>query len=500
MAAGVSGAVQWLLHGARVRLGVAAGKLKATGSMLGEGAVAVGDSIGKALNPLGVGPLMADPTPTVLPAAAGVLDASRPLGLMQAWRAAQANDPSLRAAQAAAAAGRERVPQAQSQLLPSIQLGASRFRNFSDRESQDFLGQAQTISERYFSDNTTLSFRQPLFRQQQQAALRQSRHLVQEVEASLQRERQNLAVKVAGAYFETMLARDQVGLVASQKTFLLAQMDAAQKSFERGTGTRTDVDETRARLDLNRAQELEALQQVDLARRQLQSLVNRPFGEIARLDPQRLSLAPPTPASVDEWIARALESSPEILAIKAQRLAAREEIVKARAGHLPTLDLVAQVQRSRSENANSPQTGYTNNSIGLQFNMPLFSGGYQTSVERQTLAEHERLGELLEALQLDLGVRVHREFRGVTEGISRIHALEVAVRSADVAVDSARKSFTAGTRTTLDVLNAEQQRVQVLRDLAQARYMTLMSMVRLQALTGGVDETSMALVAAATEP
>jgi TolC family type I secretion outer membrane protein len=477
---------------------VAAEKLKATGSMLGAGASAVGDGLGKALNPLGIGPLMTDPAPTVLPAASGTLDSARDLSLMQAWRAALANDPTLRAAQAAAAAGRERVPQAQSQLLPSVQLGASRFMNFSDRNSLNFLGQPQTTSENYFSDNTTLSFRQPLFRQQQQAQLRQSRHVVQDVEATLQRETQNLAVRVAGAYFETMLARDQVALVAAQKTFLLAQMDAAQKSLERGTGTRTDVDETRARLDLNRAQELEALQQVDLARRQLQSLVNRPFGEIARLDPSRLNLSAPVPASVDEWIQRALESSPELLSVKAQRNAAREEIVKSRAGHLPTLDLMVQVQRSRSENANSPQTGYTNNSIGLQFNMPLFSGGYQSSVERQSLAEYERLGELLEALKLDLGVRVHKEFRGVTEGISRIQALEVAARSADVAVDSARKSFTAGTRTSLDVLNAEQQRVQVLRDLAQARYMMLMSTVRLQALTGGVDEESMARMAVAT--
>jgi outer membrane protein/protease secretion system outer membrane protein len=103
----------------------------------------------------------------------------------------------------------------------------------------------------------------------------------------------------------------------------------------------------------------------------------------------------------------------------------------------------------------------------------------------------------MEALRLDLGIRVHREHRGITEGIARVRALEVAVRSADVAVDSARKSVQAGTRTVVDVLNAEQQRMQVLRDLAQARYMTLMATVKLEALAGRVDEGLMARVGVA---
>jgi outer membrane protein/protease secretion system outer membrane protein len=95
---------------------------------------------------------------------------------------------------------------------------------------------------------------------------------------------------------------------------------------------------------------------------------------------------------------------------------------------------------------------------------------------------------------------VHREHRGITEGIARVRALDVAVRSADVAVDSARKSVVGGTRTVVDVLNAEQQRMQVLRDLAQARYVTLMATVKLEALAGRVDEGLMARVGAALGP
>ena len=103
---------------------------------------------------------------------------------------------------------------------------------------------------------------------------------------------------------------------------------------------------------------------------------------------------------------------------------------------------------------------------------------------RQAVAAHERAREMLEALRRDLGVRVHREFRGVTEGVLRIRALEQAVRSAELAVESNRKSFLAGSRTTLDVLNAEQQKTLALRDLAQARYLYLVSRLRLQSLAG----------------
>ena len=451
---------------------------------------------GKSLNESGAGTPRWQPAPVQPPADAQV-DAARPLGLLQTWQAAIVNDPSLRAARAAAAAGRERLPQAQSQLRPSLQFSASRFKNDSERDSTNFLGQPQTTNERYFSQNETLTLRQPLVRQQQEAGLRQAGYLVQDAEAVLARETQNLGVRVAGVYLEAMLSRDQLALVLAQQSFLTTQLDAARKGLAAGFGTRTDVDEVQARLDLNRAQELEARQQVDLSRRQVQALVNRPVGELARLDPARLNLQAPVPASVEEWVALAVASSPEVRSLQAQREAAREEMAKARAGHLPTLDLVAQLQRSRSENFNAPQSGYVNGSVGLQLNVPIYQGGYVDSVSRQAQAEYLRAGELIDALRLDLGIRVHKEYRGVTEGIARVRALEVAVRSADVAVDSARKSVIGGTRTVVDVLNAEQQRMQVLRDLAQARYMTLMATVKLEALAGRVDEGLMARVGTA---
>jgi outer membrane protein TolC len=180
--------------------------------------------------------------------------------------------------------------------------------------------------------------------------------------------------------------------------------------------------------------------------------------------------------------------------LKAQTEVAHQEVKKAGSGHYPTLDAVAQWSRSESENVLNFQSGYTNAAIGLQLNIPIYSGGYVSSTVRQALAGQEHAAQALEAGRRDLGVRVYKEFRGVTENIPRIKALELALRSADQLVLSSRKSFQAGSRTVMDVLNAEQQRMLVLRDLAQARYMYLISRIRLLALVGAADVQALAAI------
>lgn len=188
---------------------------------------------------------------------------------------------------------------------------------------------------------------------------------------------------------------------------------------------------------------------------------------------------------MEDWIEQAELNSPELRSLGAQLEAARHELEKAQAGHYPTLDAIAQWSRNDSDTITSIKTRYSNRSIGLQLNIPLYSGGHVSSTVRQAHAGRQRAEEDLEALRRDLGVRLHREFRGVTEGVLRVKALEQAVRSAEQVVISNRRSFEAGSRTLPDVLNAEQQKVSAQRDLAQARFVYLMSRIRLQALSGG---------------
>ena len=422
------------------------------------------------------------------------------LDLRQAYEAAYENDATIRAARAGAQASREKLPQARAQQRPNVSLNASRNHNDLTSETQNSQGKPVRSENQYYSGNQSLSVRQPLYRPYVSALVRQAQAQVEEADAALERDEQTLVTRVGEAYFDALLAQDQVLLIEAQKTTYTTQLDAARKGLQAGTGTRTDIDEAQARLDMTLAQELEALQHVEFTRRRLESLMGRPVDVLASLDVQRFNPTAPIPGLVEDWVERAEQANPELQSLRAQLDAAGMEVEKAQAGHKPTLDAVAQWSRSSSDSVTNVNSRYDNKTIGLQLSVPLYSGGYVNSTVRQAVAAHERAREVLEATRRDLGVRVHREFRGMTEGVLRIGALEQAVRSAQQAVLSNRKSFEAGSRTTLDVLNAEQQKTAALRDLAQARYVYLVSRLRLLSLAGEDRQASVAQVNAWLKP
>ena len=422
------------------------------------------------------------------------------LDLRQAYEAAYENDATIRAARAGAQASREKLPQARAQQRPNVSLNASRNHNDLTSETQNSQGKPVRSENQYYSGNQSLSVRQPLYRPYVSALVRQAQAQVEEADAALERDEQTLVTRVGEAYFDALLAQDQVLLIEAQKTTYTTQLDAARKGLQAGTGTRTDIDEAQARLDMTLAQELEALQHVEFTRRRLESLMGRPVDVLASLDVQRFNPTAPIPGLVEDWVERAEQANPELQSLRAQLDAAGMEVEKAQAGHKPTRDAVAQWSRSSSDTVTSVNQRYDNKSIGLQLSVPLYAGGYVSSSVRQAVAAQERAREALEAARRDLGVRVHREFRGMTEGVLRVKALEQAVRSAEQAVLSNQKSFQAGSRTTVDVLNAQQQKTTAQRDLAQARYLYLVSRLRLQALAGEDRQSSVSQVNSALAP
>ena len=432
-------------------------------------------------------PALAQPggDPPVAPAA-GVPAPAR-LDLVRAYELALMNDATLGVARAENAAQREALPQARARLLPQVSATASRFRNHLETRAPGAGGRTVTSNRHYFSESRALSLRQPLYRPAETAAWRQAEFVVEGAEARFDAEVQNLAVRVTGTYLAALLAQEQLALALAQKAAYETQLDAARKGFAAGAGTRTDIDEARARLDLAVAQELEARQNLGFSRRQLETLVGQPVTELVPLDSGRLPLAPPQPASLADWVALAEAASPEIRALQAQREVARLEVEKARAGHKPTLDMVGQWSVSDSDSVTNVGTRYDNKSVGLQLNVPLYAGGLVDSQTRQALAQLERAGQQLEAGRRDLGLRVEEAYRGVTEGVLRVRALEQAVLSATTVVESSRRSFQAGSRTLVDILNAEGQRVQAQRDLADARHNYIAARIQLQSLTGQAD-------------
>lgn len=415
--------------------------------------------------------------------------AASALDLAEAWRLAVKEDATIRASMAAAEAARERLPQARAQFFPNIGFNASRARNELETTAPNLLGRPQTTESEYTSSNNALVIRQPIYRKQLGAQYQHAKASVAQAEAALEADQQELVNRVTQAYFETLLAEEQLRLIAQQKAAYTAQVDAARKAFAAGSGTRTDIDEAQARLDLAQADELQARQQIDLARRQLEALINQPVtGPVAPIAVGKLPLVPPTPNSLADWTARAEAASPQIAAVRAQVEMAKADVERAKAGHYPTLDAVAQVSRSLSDNVTRVDTRYYQKQLGLQLNVPIFQGGMVNSQVREALALVEQAENKLEELRRDLGIRVHREYRGVTEGVLRIRALEQAVRSAEQLVVSSRRSYEAGARTRIDILNAEEQAARARRDLAQARFSYITSGARLKSLAGGLRE------------
>lgn len=422
------------------------------------------------------------------------------MGLLDAYKTALEEDSSIRASRAALEVGRERLPQAKSQFLPSVSSNLSRSSNKLATTSTNLLGNETTTRDDYFSYNKTVSLRQPVFNLYKFFQYKQAEDAVSEAEATFERDLQNLTVRVGGAYLEALLSAEQLKVVLTQKQQYQTVMNAAQKSLTLGTGTRTDIDDARARLDMAMAQELEARQNEDYTRRQLEILLNQPVKQLQALKSMGLQALPVLSHDLNGWLEKALANSPEVKAMEARLQAADKEIRKAKSGHAPTLDAVLQWSDSGSENVTRLNSNFENKTIGFQLTIPLYQGGYVSSLERQAVADKLRQEESLEALRRDLGLRIHKEYRGVTEGVLKIRALEQAVKSNEQLLDSTRKSVLAGVRTQLDVLNVEQQLATASRDLIQARYLYLISRLRLYSLSGQDPLTTMEEINAAFAP
>ena len=184
----------------------------------------------------------------------------------------------------------------------------------------------------------------------------------------------------------------------------------------------------------------------------------------------------------------------DLRALRANIQAAEQEVAKASAGHHPTVDLIAQRSRTQSASENTINQGYLTNTVGLQVNIPIFTGGYNSSMVRQAEAILERTRQQYEARRREIELEVRKEFQNVAQGVLKVKAQEQAERSADQAVFSNQKGFQAGTRTLVDILNAEQQRMNVRRDLANARHQYILARIKLQGLAGSLNEDEITTV------
>ncbi len=398
--------------------------------------------------------------------------------LTEVYREAQQQDAAYASARAAYEAGQEKAPQGLALLLPSVNLSANTSRNEMD---------SATSNLQYNSNGYNLSLTQPIYRKQNFAQYEQSKSQVVQAEAQFAIARQDLIVRVSQAYFDVLLAQDNVVLADAQKAAIGEQLEMAKRNFEVGTVTITDTHEAQARFDLTAAQEIAAQNDLEIKNSALQLILGKIPAHLNALNDQ-FPLVLPEPNNMAKWVAQAERQNPQITIQRAALAVATQEVEKNRAGHYPTLDLVAGYGRNSNPSTIAIGSTITSQTIGLQLNLPIFQGGSVNSKVREALANQEKARQDLELGNRQAALQTRQAFLGVTSGMAQVKALEQALVSSQSSLDSTRLGQEVGVRTNVDVLNAQQQLFSAKRDLSQARYNYILSQLKLKAAVGTLKD------------
>lgn len=414
--------------------------------------------------------------------ALGIQASAHAADLMEVYHAAQGQDAVFASARAAQQAGQEKLTQGRSLLMPSVNLTANT--TYNDVTSP-------ILNKKYNSHGYGVSVVQPLFREQSWATYQQADLQVAISEAQFKLAEQDVILRSAQTYFDVLIAQDTVQLTNAQKTAISQQLEQAKRNFEVGTATITDTHEAQARYDLVVAQEIAAANNLEIKKRTLQQLVNADIKELDTLG-EGFKLESPNPADVQKWVADAQQSNFQIVMAQAAEAIAEQEVSKNRGGHLPTLDAVGSYSKSTGCSFSCGDTKST--SVGLQLNMPLFAGGATQSKWREAEANHDKAKQDLENARRNVELQTRQAYLGVVSGIAQVQALQQALKSSESLLQASKLGQEVGVRTSLDVLNAQQQMYSTRRDLYQAEYNYLISHLRLKAAVGSLAEADLGQV------
>lgn len=414
------------------------------------------------------------------------LGAAQAADLVQVYRDAQANDPQYEAARSTLDAGREKLPQGRSGLLPTVSLGANVMAN-----QANFMG----TDRNYNSNGYTLSLTQPLFRWQNLIQYDQAKLQVAQAEMQFAKAGQDLILRVAQAYFDVLYAEENLKALEAQKVAIAQQLALAKKSFEVGTATITDTHEAQSRYDLATAQEIAAASDLEVKRHQLRAIIGKEAGSLAplRSDARLLS---PEPARLDNWVSAAEQNSLDVQIQQAGLDLADKEVERNRAGHYPSVDAVASYAKSHAgaSQFGSSSVDITQGAVGVQMTLPIYQGGYVSSRVREANANREAARSQLENARRQSALGARQYYLGVSNGLAQVKALEAALVSSQSALDSNKLGYEVGVRINIDVLNAEQQLTTTRRDLAKARLDTLLAQLRLKAAVASLGEEDLLAV------
>ncbi|TMG74684.1 MAG: TolC family outer membrane protein [Betaproteobacteria bacterium] len=403
----------------------------------------------------------------------------RAADLLQIYRDALANDSAYASARATRDAGLESLPQGLAQILPTV--NATAFTQYNNIDIS-FRGAAPDSQRQGNSNGFAVTLTQPLFNWQNIQVYREAGFRAAQAEAVFGQATQDLIVRVAQAYFDVLASQDSLAFIQGQKVAISEQLAQAKRNFEVGTATITDTHEAQARFDLATSQEIAAQSDLEFKKRALQQIVGK-FPEGLEPLKSSIELNPPKPTSMEDWATAAANQGYPVRAQEAALEIAVREIERARAGHLPTLNIVGSAGANSSSISatavNNTPSDATSRTIGLQLAIPLYAGGNVSSLVRQAVANREKAQQDLESTRRTAALSARQSYLGVTNGMAQVRALEAALVSSRSAV---------GVRINIDVLNAQQQVYSTMRDLSRARYDTILNGLRLKAAAGTLGE------------
>ena len=397
--------------------------------------------------------------------------------LLEVFEIALQSDPDFLAAGAEHRAAQEIIPQARAELLPSARL------TFETRWNQR---QRRDDSR---SDVLTLDIGHPIYRLDRRIALDQAGDRIARADALYAAARQDLMVRVAERYFRVLEAKDELSFARATLEAFEQQLAQSRQRFEVGLIAITDVEEAKAGFDLSRAQLIAAENALDIAREALRETTGEYQERLAPL--AELHLVTPEPADIDKWTEIALERNLRLLAARHDTDIARKQIARVEAGDSPTLDAVG------SFGLRDTDSGFGDNqhaNVGLRLIVPLYTGGSVLSRTREHRHLHQQALDVLERERRRAQRETRDAYLGVNSGISRVSALEQAVRSSETAAEAIEAGFQVGTRTSVDVLDAQRDLFRARRDLSEARYSYILNVLRLKRAAGTLSEEDLRLV------
>ncbi len=410
--------------------------------------------------------------------------------LMSVYQLAEKNDPTHLQEIAAHRVALESRPQALSQLLPSVDLSADTTRLDQDISLSGGFGSGGDVN--YNTRGYTLSISQPLFRRDRFIALAQSDSEIKQAEAELVDAQQELIVRIAERYFDILASQDNLEFAQAEVKSLSRQLEQANQRFEVGLSAITDVHEAQAGYDLAVAQEIQTLNAIDNAGEAIRELTGDYITVINGLG-ENMSLVRPNPEEIDDWTQISMAQNSGIIAANYAAETARKEVKRQSAGHLPTLDLVASQDYNSSGGRFGANKTHTT-AIGLELNVPIYSGGLVSS---QTREAHENYNIAMHALELARrsAQRLTREaYLGVISGISQVKALKQAVVSSETALEATEAGFEVGTRTAVDVVVTQQATSEARRNYSQAKYDYILNTLKLKQAAGTLSPDDLELI------